>query len=131
MKKNITILYVDDEEINLTLFEMSFKTIYTVISSISGEEGLLKLNDYKDDIIVVISDMRMPKMNGIEFIKEARKEHFNIAYFILTGFDYNDEIDDALKNNVIQKFFTKPFKIKEIQQAVHDAVEELGLTDRL
>ena len=131
MKENVTILYVDDEEMNLTLFEMSFQNMYTVISAISGEEGLLKLQDYKDDIIVVISDMRMPNMNGIEFIKEARKEHLNIAYFILTGFDYNDEIDDALNTNLIQKFFTKPFKIKEIQQAVYDAVEELDLTDRL
>ena len=131
MKKNITILYVDDEKINLTLFELSFDPMYNVISAISGEEGLLKLEDHKDDIIVVISDMRMPKMNGIEFIKEARKEHLNIAYFILTAFDYNEEIDDAFKKNIIQKFFSKPFKIKEIQEAVHEAVEELGLADRL
>ncbi len=71
--KNITILYVDDEQTNLVLFEYSFKDLYNVITANSGEEGLLKLKDYKDDIIVVISDMRMPKMNGIEFIIEARK----------------------------------------------------------
>lgn len=126
MKRNITILYVDDEEINLKLFQMQFQIYYSVITAISGEEGLLKLNKYKNDIIVVISDMRMPNMDGIEFITEARKEFDNIAYFILTGFDYNSRIDTALKNNVIQKFFTKPFDISEIQKAVDFAIKELG-----
>ena len=127
MKKRITLLYVDDEEINLTLFEMQFQIIYSIITATSGKEGLQKLNKYKDDIIVVISDMRMPNMDGIDFITEARKEFDNIAYFILTGFDYNEKIDTALKNNVIQKFFTKPFNMTEIQEAVELAIEDLDL----
>ena len=127
MKKRITLLYVDDEEINLTLFEMQFQIIYSIITATSGKEGIQKLNKYKDDIIVVISDMRMPNMDGIDFITEARKEFDNIAYFILTGFDYNEKIDTALKNNVIQKFFTKPFNMTEIQEAVELAIEDLDL----
>jgi len=127
MKRNITTLYVDDEEINLKLFEMQFQVIYTVITATSGKEGLQKLNKYRNDIIVVISDMRMPNMDGIDFITEARKNFNNIAYFILTGFDYNEKIDTALKNNIIQKFFTKPFDINEIQEAVKLAIEELDL----
>ena len=127
MKKRITLLYVDDEKINLTLFEMQFQIIYSIITATSGKEGLQKLNKYKDDIIVVISDMRMPNMDGIDFITEARKEFDNIAYFILTGFDYNEKIDTALKNNVIQKFFTKPFNMTEIQEAVELAIEDLDL----
>ena len=128
---NITILYVDDEQTNLVLFEYSFKNIYNVITAVSGPEGLNKLKDYQDDIIVVISDMRMPGMNGIEFIKEAKKEFKNIAYFILTAFDYNDEIDSALKEEVIHKFFTKPFKIREIEKAVSEVIEKLGLENRI
>jgi len=38
----------------------------------------------------VISDMRMPEMNGIEFITKAKNEFKNIAYFILTGYDQNE-----------------------------------------
>ena len=131
MKENITILYVDDEEINLVLFKKSFEKIYNVITAVSGEDGLIKLTAYKNDIIVVISDMRMPGMNGIEFIKEARKKHDNIAYFILTGFDYNDEIDQALKTKVIHRFFTKPFNINKIQEAIHDDLLNLGFIDHL
>jgi response regulator RpfG family c-di-GMP phosphodiesterase len=122
--KPITILYVDDEDINLFLFERSFQSIYTILTASSGEEGLKKLEEKPNDIIVVISDMRMPGMDGIEFIRKAKAIHKNIAYFILTAFDYSEEINDALKENLINKFFTKPFDIEQIKKSVEIAVRE-------
>lgn len=119
---NITVLYVDDEKNNLFLFEINFKKKYNVITALSAFEGLDKLEEFHKDIIVVISDMRMPKMNGIEFVRKAKEKFENIAYFILTGFDYDDEIDQALRENIIQKFFTKPFDVNEIDQAIQDAI---------
>jgi CheY-like chemotaxis protein len=126
---NITILYVDDEDINLFLFKSSFEPKFHVITARSGREGLDRLADHHDRIIVVISDMNMPAMNGIEFITEARKDYSNIAYFILTGYDYNQEIDQALKSNMIQKFFTKPFISSEIEAAVEDAFKSVKGTN--
>lgn len=125
-EKNITILYVDDEEANLFLFKNLFKKKYNVITAISGMEGLKKLENYKDDIIVVISDMRMPNMNGLEFIQTARATYSNIAYYILTGYAFSDDIEIALENNVIQKFFTKPFNYKEIDAAIQDSLKQFG-----
>lgn len=122
---SITVLYVDDEEINLFLFERTFRKHYNVITATSGEDGLLKLDDHKNEIIVVISDMRMPGMNGIEFIRKARLVHDKIAYFILTGFDYNEEINKALEEKVIHEFFTKPFDIDKIMTAVTNAVKTI------
>jgi response regulator RpfG family c-di-GMP phosphodiesterase len=120
-KRKITILYVDDEETNLFLLRVTFESKYKVITALSGEEGLEKLDDNKGEIIVVISDMSMPSMNGIEFIKKAKEKHKNISYFILTGYDYNDQIDQALKASVIQKFFTKPFDSAQIEDAIQEA----------
>lgn len=126
-KKDITILYVDDEDLNLFLFEKGFESIYNIITAASGQEGLKKLESHADDIIVVISDMRMPQMNGVEFITQAKSKYTNIAYFILTAFDYNKEIDEAIQNKIIHKFFTKPFDIKEIEVAIETAIKELAL----
>lgn len=126
-KNNITVLYVDDEELNLFLFEKSFESLYKVVTALSGTEGLEKLESHHDEIIVVISDMRMPSMNGIEFISKAKEKFQNIAYFILTAFDYNEQIEDALENKLIHRFFTKPFDITEIQQAVDEALTELDI----
>ena len=121
MHNETTILYVDDEPINLMLMEVNLKKFYHVITAESGSEGLEKLRS-KNEVSVVISDMKMPGMNGIEFIQAARKDFPNIAYFILTGYDINTEISEALKNKLIYRYFRKPFNINEIKQAVKEVV---------
>ena len=126
MNKKITILYVDDEEINLFIFSKSFGRKYTVITATSGKEGLDKLSDHQDEIIVVISDMRMPGMNGVEFITKAKMIHNHIEYFILTGFESNAEIEAAIENNIVQKFFTKPFDFEEISLTIKNVAERLN-----
>ena len=123
--KKVTILYVDDEEVNLFLFRKSFQGKYSILTATSGGDGLEVLKDHGDEIIVVISDMRMPVMTGVEFINKAKQLHSNIVYFILTGFEYNDEIDQALHSNLIQKFFTKPFNFNEIDEAISLVVNNL------
>lgn len=117
MTRNVTLLYVDDEPINLALFEINFKKKYHVVTAESGLEGLEKLKG-NQDIIVVISDMKMPGMNGIEFIRKAKAQFNNIAYFILTAFDINKEIKEALDERLINKYFNKPFNMQEIDSAI-------------
>jgi two-component system response regulator (stage 0 sporulation protein F) len=110
--------------VNLRIFEINFRKKYHVVTSISGEKGLEKLQE-NGDIIVVVSDMKMPGMNGIEFIRKARKKFSHVFYFILTGYDITSEIFDALNENIIQKYFRKPFNIKEISEAIDSAVDKL------
>jgi len=123
--KEITILYVDDEDINLFLFKANFQSKFNIITSLSAAAALEELESHHDEIIVVISDMRMPVMSGIEFIEKAKEKYNNIFYYILTGFDYNEEIDKALQSNLIQKFFTKPFNTEEIEKTILEAVNNL------
>jgi response regulator RpfG family c-di-GMP phosphodiesterase len=62
MSKNnkITVLYVDDEMINLELFQMTFKNTFEILTAESGKAGLEIMQNYSK-IQVVISDMKMPK----------------------------------------------------------------------
>lgn len=120
---NISILYVDDEEINLLLFERSFGQKYNVYSASSGQEGLDILEKYKKEIDVVISDMRMINMNGIEFISLAKEKHHQKIYFILTGFMFGEEIEEALENKLIQNSFSKPFDQGKIEEAILEATQ--------
>ncbi len=122
----VTVLYVDDEDINLFIFEKTFRNIYNVITANSAEQGLKMLEAHANDIIVVISDMRMPGMNGLEFIKVAKSKYSNIAYYILTAFDYNEEINKAIADNLINKFFTKPFDIEVIKNSIESVVKNLN-----
>ncbi len=118
MKNKKTILYVDDEPINLQLFEYAFNSEFNIISAENGDRGLEQLKQNKD-ISVVISDMKMPGMNGIEFIKSASINFPDVCYFILTGFDINDEISEALNNKLIKKYFSKPFNINQIKKEIY------------
>lgn len=120
MNKPITILYVDDEPTNLLLFNIHFQKKHKVITSLSGSEGLKILNE-QPDINVVVTDMKMPVMNGIEFIKKAKVDFPNVHFYILTGFDLTDEIAEALESKLILKYFSKPFNVGIIEQTITEA----------
>lgn len=121
MNEKITILYVDDEPINLMIFSINFKNKFNVITALSGEEGLEKLAE-ESSISVVISDMKMPRMNGIEFIRTAKADFPNVIFFILTGYDITSEIAHALNEKLINHYFSKPFNVNEIEKAINDSI---------
>lgn len=120
MSDKPAILYVDDEEANLLLFRISFEGERDVLVANSPEEGLLKLEENRSRIRAVISDMHMPKMNGVQFIEKAQETANDIPYYILSGYAFNDDIEQALRQNVIKKFFTKPFDREEIESYLKD-----------
>lgn len=109
------ILYVDDEQINLDLFQLAFRGKYQIDIAITGAEALQKLKD-NIDYQIVISDMRMPDMNGIEFIKRANEINNKPNYYILSGYDITPQIHEAIEQKLIKKYFTKPFKKQLIEQ---------------
>jgi two-component system, chemotaxis family, chemotaxis protein CheY len=70
--ENKNILIIDDDPAMIKLFELiAKKSGLNVVSAADGAEGLRKLN--QQDFLLVITDLKMPSMNGIEFIKQARK----------------------------------------------------------
>ena len=121
MSKEIKILYVDDEYINTRLFEINFRDKYTVLTAEDGVKGLELLNENPDSQ-VVLSDMKMPVMNGLEFIKQAKKKFPDKKFFILTGFEVTDEIQRAIDKGVIVKYFQKPLNMKEIESSIKEVV---------
>lgn len=125
MEKRCSILYVDDEPINLLLFSNLFAKKYEVITAKSGSEGLHILSENKE-IKAVISDMKMPGMNGIEFIQEAFKKFPTKIFFILTGYDLTSEIENAINTGLIKKYFQKPFKMEEIDKVINNELMHLN-----
>ena len=107
------ILYVDDEEINLLIFEKNLEKKYDVITASSGKEGLEVLTQHSE-IKLVFSDLRMPGMSGIEFIQKARETFDDKKFFILTGYDSNEEIEKSLKDELFLQFWTRPVNYGEL-----------------
>ncbi len=113
-----TVLFVDDEELNLFLFEKTFERDFIVKTASSGIQGLKVLEEDGSTVKVVISDMRMPNMNGLEFVERAKKSFPEVEYFILTGYGYTEELQEALKSRLISHLFHKPFEYKKIKEAI-------------
>ncbi len=121
MSEKPKLLYVDDESVNLMLFEINFRDKYQVLTADNALKGLALLDENKD-IAAVISDMKMPHMSGIEYIRKAKDRYPAIPYFILTGYDVTDEIQEALDRGLILKCFQKPFNIIEIASSVEESI---------
>jgi response regulator RpfG family c-di-GMP phosphodiesterase len=107
-----TLLYVDDESINLELFELAFDDIFTIYTKQSGVEGL-ELLSKQNDIKLVISDFKMPGMNGVEFVTKANKLYPNTIFIILSGFSQTVECTELITDGVIKAYIVKPL-VKDI-----------------
>ncbi|WP_306643851.1 response regulator [Sanyastnella coralliicola] len=111
------VLYVDDEPINRHIISSILGKEYDVISVESGPQGLESLES-DPEIQLIISDLHMPVMSGLEFIQEAQKRHTGKRYFILSGHSLNKEIKEALDSKLINGFFEKPANFKRINAAL-------------
>ena len=115
--QKLKILYVDDEFINRKLFEISLKNRYNVLTAENGIDGL-QVVEKNQDIKVVISDMKMPLMNGLEFLRKLNDIYPNISCFILTGYGLTPEIDKAIREEIIFDCLSKPFEIEQIDKKI-------------
>jgi DNA-binding NtrC family response regulator len=116
------LLYVDDEAMNLFLFKNLLSRSFNIVTASSPEQGIeiLKENSSFD---IVISDMKMPGMNGIEFIKKAKGFYKNCPYMILSGYGKIPEIEEALDTNLICGYLQKPFDVNGITRSINQEIE--------
>jgi response regulator RpfG family c-di-GMP phosphodiesterase len=121
-----TVLCVDDEPVNLILFEANLKKKFNVVTAGDAEAGLEILSRNKD-IRFIFSDMKMPKMNGIEFIGNARNIAPEGYFYIMTGFDVTDEIQEAIDNAHISRYFKKPLNYAAISSEIEKAMSQENL----
>lgn len=116
------ILFVDDEEINLFIMTKRFEKEYDVTTANSPIEGLRILEAESEEIKVVVTDLRMPDMDGLEFVAKAKELYPSINFFLLTGYEYNEEIDKAVKNGNVSKLFGKPFDFDEMNAVIAESM---------
>ena len=117
------ILYVDDEPTNLLLFEINLKKKFHILTAESGRVGLEMLKSHNDTALVV-SDMKMPGMNGLEFIRALKEIYPEKRCFILTGYEVNTEMQDALNSGLILRCLRKPMNMNDLASMIQKTIEE-------
>lgn len=120
-----TILCVDDEEDVASSLYDTFMDSYDVKTANSGEEALKIFN--QEDISLVISDQRMPEMEGSELLAKINEIKPICKKILLTGYaDINAAIDSINKGSV-DKYFSKPWDDDELSNAVKDLLSEYSM----
>lgn len=107
------ILYVDDEEMNLQLFEMLLNTNFHVFKA-NSVKNAFELLDEHDEIQVVFTDWRMPGTDGLEFAKKARAKFKDRQIVMISAFMRNNEIDAAIEEGHLASYLPKPFDRQRI-----------------
>jgi response regulator RpfG family c-di-GMP phosphodiesterase len=114
------ILYVDDEEINLKLFDLSFHQHFEIVTALSAEHGL-EIIESDPDINLIISDLRMPGMDGLNFIKEIKSQKPSLVCLLLTGFVDSEVMLEGFNKELIYRYLTKPWKKAELLEVILNA----------
>lgn len=121
-----TVLCVDDEvNILQTLKRLLRKENYQLITASSGVEGLEIMS--KNDVHLVISDQRMPEMNGTEFLAAIKERYPDVIRIILTGYTEVDTITESINRGHIYKFFLKPWNDDNLKLEIRKALDQYDL----
>ncbi|MBI3591913.1 MAG: response regulator [Nitrospirae bacterium] len=126
MNEEIKILCVDDEPNVLNALKRLFlDEPYTILTATSGTEGL-KIFE-REYTPIIISDYRMPEMNGVEFLKKIFARHPETVRIVLSGYADTSAIVSAINEGQIYKFVPKPWNDDELKVTVSNAGERYFL----
>jgi sigma-B regulation protein RsbU (phosphoserine phosphatase) len=122
------ILYVDDEEDNLKVFNSAFRRDYEIHLALSGQEGFEILK--KHEIHLIITDQRMPEMTGIQFLEKIIPDYPDCIRMILTGFSDIEAIIQAINTGRVYRYITKPWNKEELKINIDKGLETYHLREQ-
>jgi len=121
MTDKIIVLYIDDEDNNLTSFKASLRKDFQVVTAIDANEGLAIASS--QELHVVIADQRMPGLSGVEFFEKLMKINPDPIRILLTGYSDIASVIDAINRGEVYRFIDKPWNIDHVKNAIINAAE--------
>jgi len=120
------ILFVDDDAHILQAFQRTLRRKFNLETALGPEEGLRCVRE-KGPFAVVVSDMRMPNMSGVEFLRQVREINPDTVRMILTGNADQQTAIDAVNEGYIFRFLTKPCPAEVLARALEAGLEQYRL----
>jgi two-component system response regulator HupR/HoxA len=119
-----TVLFVDDEEnILRSIRRITFQKSFTSLFASSGPEAL-KVLENNNDVAVLVTDMRMPEMTGLELLRACKEKYPNMVRMVLSGYSHITTLLTAINQGEIFRYILKPWENEEeLMGAVKDALE--------
>ncbi len=126
MSNQIKVLMVDDEPNILSGYRRTIGRSHNLVIAEGGEAGLLALKE-SNDFHVVVTDMRMPEMDGLEFLKKAKSLYPNLVYIMLTGNSDQETAINAINQGEIFRFLNKPCDKEILEHTLRAAKNQYDL----
>ena len=124
MKEKIyRILVVDDQDVILKTIVAAFKDTSCEISAVNNPVKAYQMVE-DEHFDIVITDIQMPEMNGLDLLRKIKKHNGMIPVIIITGYTTINNILNAFRYGAFD-FFFKPIKLDEIVCAVNEAVAKI------
>lgn len=121
------IMVIDDEESMCRFMQIMLqKEGYDVTSTVSSKEALDEIKNENYDL--VIADLMMPEMNGLELLSRAKSIQPQINFIVMTAYASVDSAIEALKKGAFD-YITKPFKVDEIKIAIKKSLEQKKIAE--
>ena len=114
------VLVIDDEDLMCDLIEQVLEIKGYAITTMTNSSDALEEIEQKKDYDVIIADIRMPKVSGIDLLRAANAQNMNYQFILITGF-YNLLAPDILKLLNPFGFIKKPFDINTLISTVEKA----------
>lgn len=125
-ERPMTLLFVDDEPGILSSLRRLFRPHgYRILTAESGAAGLEILA--QEEVDLVVSDMRMPNMDGAKFLREVRTRWPRVVRLLLTGYADIASTIEAINQGEIYRYVSKPWDDDEIVRTVRDSLERKRL----
>ncbi|MCA9062790.1 MAG: response regulator [Planctomycetaceae bacterium] len=125
----IKLLFVDDEvNILRSVVRLLRQCEYTVMTASTGEEALALLHEH--EFAAVISDQRMPGLEGTELLERVHRIQPAAVRMILTGYADIDAAMDAINRGAVYRFLTKPWDDEQFRLTIAHAVEQFRLVEQ-
>lgn len=118
----LCLMVVDDEADNLDLLYRTFRREFKVFKAESAAIALQLLKQH-GEMAIIISDQRMPKMNGTEFLSLAAQQFPDTIRILLTGYTDVEDLVEAINAGKVFKYITKPWTPAQMQTVVQQAAE--------
>jgi len=116
IKKRISILHVDDDKVVLEFTKKTLKSDNIIIYTATNLMDAIELYETKRPDILIL-DINMPDMNGLEFAKDVKAANKDIKIIMLSGYDDKEKLLDAIDIQV-DKYLIKPVKPSELSEIV-------------
>ena len=123
---NNKILCVDDEESILRGFQLNLRKDFELHLASDGVEGL-EIFEKEGGFALVLSDMRMPRMNGAEMLAEIKKRDHEVSTILLTGHTDFDSAMAAVNDGNVFRMLSKPCPPERLIKVLNDGLEQYDL----